>query len=78
MTDTQQLLARFDALAATGASPSTLSRKLFGNGKRIDEIRAGGSLTLTTYSRALETMDELEAEAFRKSAPSPTDRVQAA
>ena len=62
MYDTQQLLARFDALVAkTGARPSTLSRKLFGNGKRIDEIKAGGSLTLTTYARAVAALDELEA-----------------
>lgn len=62
MTETQQLIARIDALATRiGTSQSTLSRKLFGNGKRIDEIKAGGSLTLTTYQRALDRLAEIEA-----------------
>jgi len=61
MSDTQKLVTRVEALATrTGTSPSTLSRKLFGNGKRIDEIKAGGSLTLTTYQRALALLDEME------------------
>lgn len=61
MDDTQKLIERIDALAiATGASQSTISRKLFGNGKRLDEIKAGGSLTLTTYQRALKTLEGLE------------------
>ena len=61
MDETQQLVARFDALAKrTGASASTLSRKLFGNGKRIDEIKAGGSLTMTTFARALDAISEME------------------
>lgn len=70
MDETQKLIARIDALAdRTGVQRSTLSRKLFGNGKRIDEIEAGGSLTLTTYRRALDMLDQLEA---------PTKDVEAA
>lgn len=62
MDDTQKLIARIDALVRrSGASPSTVSRKLFGNGKRLDEIRAGGSLTMATYQRALSTLGKLEA-----------------
>lgn len=61
MDDTQALIARIDALASrTDASQSTLSRKLFGNGKRLDEIKAGGSLTLATYQRARAMLDEME------------------
>ncbi|MFT4056731.1 MAG: hypothetical protein QM681_19660 [Novosphingobium sp.] len=61
MDDTQKLIARVDALAhRTGASTSTLSRKLFGNGKRLDEIRAGGSMTMRTYHSALATLAKLE------------------
>jgi hypothetical protein len=61
MTDTQNLVERVEALATrTKTSQSTLSRKLFGNGKRIDEIRDGGSLTLATYQRALAMLDEFE------------------
>lgn len=67
MDDTQKLIARVDALARrTGASTSTLSRKLFGNGKRFDEIKAGGSLTMTTYHRALDTLCGLEAGTSRQ------------
>lgn len=61
MTETQKLLARVEALARrTGKSQSTLSRELFGNGKRFDEIKAGGSLTITVYERAVEKLAELE------------------
>lgn len=63
MTEAQQLVARVYALAErTGASASTLSRKIFGNGKRIDEIAAGGSLTMATYSRAVERLAEMETD----------------
>ena len=62
MDDTQKLIARVDALARrSGASPSTLSRKLFGNGKRLGEIKAGGSLTMATYKRAVAKLSDLEA-----------------
>lgn len=61
MTETQTLIARVRALAdKTGQSPSTLSGKLFGNGKRLAEIESGGSLTLKTYSAALAKLEELE------------------
>lgn len=64
MSDTQELIARINALAErTETSTSTLSRKLFGNGKRLDEIVSGGSITMTTYARALERLSELEAAA---------------
>ncbi|MEO7384681.1 MAG: hypothetical protein ABIU18_07095, partial [Novosphingobium sp.] len=58
MFETQDLIARIEAIATkTNRSKSTLSRLLFGNGKRIDEIEAGGSITLATYDRALERLD---------------------
>lgn len=61
MPDTQQLLKRVRALSErTGASTATLSRKLFGNGQRFDEIERGGSLTLATYERALDRISEME------------------
>lgn len=61
MSDTQQLITRINALAAkTETSASTLSRKLFGNGKRIEEIAAGGSITMRTYEQALALLDEME------------------
>lgn len=61
MTETQRLLARVEALAKrTQRSTSTLSRELFGNGQRYEEIKAGGSLTLTVYQRAVEKLAELE------------------
>ncbi len=61
MFETQDLIARIEALATkTNRSKSTLSRLLFGNGKRIDEIEAGGSITLATYDRALERLSQIE------------------
>jgi sulfate adenylyltransferase subunit 2 len=64
MLDAQNLARRVRALAdRRDVSPSTLSRKLFGNGKRLEEIEAGGSLTLTTYARAQALLAQMEREA---------------
>ena len=61
MTETQTLIARVHALAKKmDQSPSTLSGKLFGNGKRLTEIEKGGSLTMKTYAQAIERLEELE------------------
>ena len=77
MADTQELIARINALALrSNRSKSTLSRLIFGNGKRIDEIEAGGSLTLTTFQRAAEMMDALEQDAAA-AAPSHAVRYPA-
>lgn len=67
MDDTQQMVARINALAErTSRSRSTLSRILFGNGKRLGEIEAGGSITMTTYRRAVEKLDSMEAHPAAK------------
>lgn len=69
MDDTQQLLKRIEALSdRTGASLATLSGKLFGSGIRYGEIKAGGSLTMTVYARAVQKLGELEDEANAKQA----------
>ena len=61
MQSQQQLVERVRALAAkTQRSESTLSRLLFGNGNRLDEIAAGGSITMTTYERAIAKLKEME------------------
>lgn len=61
MTDQEQLVKRVREVATrTKRSTSTLSRLLFGNGNRLAEIEAGGSITMTTYERALTKLAELE------------------
>lgn len=61
MSDIQTLLHRADAyMKRAKAAPSTVSRKLFGNGNRLAEIKAGGTLTIRKLEEALATMDELE------------------
>lgn len=61
MTDQEQLVQRVRAVAQrTNRKPSTLSRILFGNGNRLSEIEAGGSITMTMYDRALAKLDEIE------------------
>lgn len=61
MTETQQLAARIRAVSQKlNVEPSTLSRKLLGNGKRLDEIEAGGSLTLATFARVNAELDAME------------------
>lgn len=61
MADIQTLLARVEAhIARTGAARSTISRKLFGNGNRLDEIKRGGTLTLRKMQEAEATLADME------------------
>lgn len=61
MADIQNLLDRVEAhIAKTGAARSTVSRKLFGNGNRLDEIKSGGTLTLRKMVEADAVLSELE------------------
>jgi hypothetical protein len=62
MTDVEQFIARALAYCAKAqVSPSTVSRKLLGNGKRLSELKAGqGSLRVDTFQRAKERLDQLE------------------
>ncbi|MXP42957.1 hypothetical protein [Allopontixanthobacter sediminis] len=61
MTQAEQLAARIRAKASEmNISASTLSRKLFGGGSRIDEIEAGSSLTLDTFARVSAALDDLD------------------
>jgi hypothetical protein len=62
MTETQQLIARIDALAEkTGKAPSTLSAVLLGSGKRLSELKEGRTITLAIYERALAKLADMEA-----------------
>lgn len=71
MTEAQKLAARIRALSGVmGVEPSTLSRKLLGNGKRLDEIEAGGSVTLATFARVTAEIDEMS-KAAKPKAPRP-------
>lgn len=61
MTDINDLLARIDKhIAKSGAARSTVSRKLFGNGKRLDEIQNGGSLTMHKWEQAKAALLDME------------------
>lgn len=69
MSHTQQLIDRIDALAAkTGRASSTLSAILLGSGKRLSELKAGKTITLAIYERALPKLSEMEAAADRSEA----------
>lgn len=61
MPDIQTLLTRIENhIERTKAARSTVSRKLFGNGNRLDEIRNGGTLTLRKMEQADEALAEME------------------
>ncbi len=63
MTDVAQFIARAHSYCEREAvSPSTLSRKLLGNGLRLGELVAGKSLRVDTLTRASEKLAELEAQ----------------
>jgi hypothetical protein len=64
MTDVEQLITRIHAYCrAADRSPSTISRKLLGNGKRLSELEAGKSLRVDTLAKAQELLSQLEAAA---------------
>ena len=66
MSDILTLLDRIEAyIARTGAARSTVSRKLLGNGNRLEEIVAGGSLTSRKMAQAARVLDALERESGR-------------
>lgn len=61
MADIETLLTRAEALAAkSGLSLSTVSRKLFNDGKTITRLRDGGQVTLKTMEMAQARLAELE------------------
>lgn len=64
MTHTQKLIARIEALSArSGKSTSTLSGQVLGSGARFAELKAGKTITLAIYERALVKLDEIETAA---------------
>lgn len=61
MADIATLVARAHAYASRSKlSPSTVSRKILGNGKRLAELEAGKSLNVHTLDRAFEILDRLD------------------
>lgn len=72
MSDIEQFCARVRALSErTGAQPTTLSRKLLGNGMRLAELEAGKSLRVDTFARAQIELAAMEAAARR-----PTEQAR--
>jgi hypothetical protein len=62
MSEIEQFIARADAYCRrSGLSRSTVSRKLLGNGIRLDELHAGKSLRVDTLEKAKQLLDGLEA-----------------
>jgi hypothetical protein len=61
MSDIPTFIARAHAYARRAKlEPSTVSRKLLGNGKRLAELEAGKSLRVDTLENANALLDELE------------------
>lgn len=65
MTLTQTLVARAEAYCLEhGVALSTLSRKVFGDGKIFPKLADGnGSITVERYEHAIRQLDALEAKA---------------
>lgn len=64
MDDIEHFVARSMAYCKRAkVKPSTLSRKLLGNGKRLAELRAGKSLRVDTFQKAKAELERLEQEA---------------
>lgn len=59
MNATQKLLAEIETYCVTaGIAVSTLGRKAVNDGKLVDRIRSGGSVTLDTAERLRRFMHE--------------------
>ena len=76
----KDFLTRANALSEqSGQSLSTISRKIFNDGKGIARLQEGGQCTVKTMDGALETLSELEAQADGSAALSMShlDRLEA-
>ncbi len=72
MSEIDTLITRARAAAdLTGLSLSTVSRKLFNDGKAIARLEAGGQCTLRTLETARARLSEMEAGAAPSSAKAP-------
>jgi len=61
--DIQDLVTRAEALAEnTGASLSTISRKVLNDGKGLARLKDGGQCTLKTFESAMASLAKLETE----------------
>lgn len=61
MSQTKALADRIHALARKlNLEPTTLSRKLLGNGLRLAELESGSTITMDTYARVEREVSELE------------------
>lgn len=64
MSEIEAFIARTQRYcAATGASETTVSRKLLGNGARLAALKAGNSLRVDTFERAKRILSEMEQDA---------------
>jgi len=60
----QDLLSAIETLSArTGQSISTLSRKVFNDGKTVARLKEGGQLTPRTLEKAIQNLEHLQREA---------------
>ena len=74
------IIKRGKALAeATGQSLTTISRKVFNDGKTLTRLQSGGSLTTKTHEQALAKLTVMEREVAAESGLSLThlDRLEA-
>lgn len=70
MSDIDILLVRAARFAeVSGLSLSTVSRKLFNDGKGLSRLKNGGQCTMRTLQTALERLDALEKNAAPKNPP---------
>jgi len=73
MDDLQDLVARAERIAERAdLSLTTVSRKLFNDGKGIARIKAGGQCTVKTLETARATLEALEADYAGAPAPKPS------
>lgn len=61
MTYTQTLIARIEALAAKqDKAPATVAAPILGGGQVFASLKAGRTITLAKFEKAMSALDELE------------------
>ena len=79
MSEIDSLITRAKAASdKSGLSISTVSRKLFNDGKAIARLEAGGQCTLKTLETARARLAELEAGEFSAAGTAPASPIPAA
>jgi hypothetical protein len=72
MDTLEQFLSRADEVAAArGWARTTLSKRLFGSGSRLDQLHTGADLATKRFRRAISDLEEIATEVAGRPTQTP-------